>query len=66
VNVGRSQSQFTSALLEDDSSGVDFLKLFGDGCSAVWAPIVDDYDFVVEVTMKCQREGGSVVCHTSP
>ena len=53
MNVGRSQAQFTGALLENDSSGEDFLELFGDGGSTVWAPIVDDYDLVIEVAMNC-------------
>lgn len=53
VNICRSQAQFTSALLEYDSARESFLQLFGDIGGAVWTPIVDDNDLVIEVAMNC-------------
>ena len=53
MNIRRSQAQFTSALLEYDSARESFLQLFGDIGGAVWTPIVDDNDLVIEVAMNC-------------
>ena len=60
MDIGRSQAQFPSTLLKNDPSGKGLLELFGYGRSAVWTPIVDDYDLVIEVAIKCQREGGEI------
>ena len=53
VNICRSQAQFTSALLEYDSAREGFLQLSGDIGGAIWTPIVDYNDLIVEVAMNC-------------
>ncbi len=51
VNVRRSQTQFSSALLEDNATRVSLLKLFGYLTSLVWTRIVNDHNFVIELAV---------------
>ena len=59
VDVGGAQAQLSGAGLEEDAvRGVEGLELSGDLLGAVWAGVVDDDDFPVQVAVggeeRCQ------------
>ena len=53
VNVRCSQTQFPSALLEDDATGVSLLELFGHLTGLIRTRIVNDHNFEVELAVNC-------------
>jgi hypothetical protein len=52
MNVGRSQAQLSSALLEDDATRESLLELLGHLGGVIWTRIVNDDDFEVELARK--------------
>jgi hypothetical protein len=59
VNIGGTETEFAGARLEDYVWGAKgFLELFGAVERAVGGGVVDDYDFVVDLSVRGLLVGG--------
>jgi hypothetical protein len=56
MGIGRSQTELFGALLQDDTAWKGALKLFGDLNSIIWAGVIDNANFKVQITMDCKHQ----------